>query len=189
MTIHITKAENHGMVLLEIHVPSLDQLLETDSSDPPAYRNLTESAEETIAGYMDEFSVKKPMELVIVESKPLETTALRDTLPEAVHHHFAERIPDLDHEIRLARREGRESLIIATINAVVAVIFFAIVLPVTRGNLAGTLGVGLITILNWVTIWHTFEFFVYDWRNLLRKRRIYEKAATIPVRIMEEPVR
>jgi hypothetical protein len=185
-TIRISMAEDDGMVLLEIHVLSPEQLLEADSSAPPAYRNLTEPAEETIAGYMDEYSVKKPMELVVVIPQSLATTALRNMLPDAVHHHFAERIPDLDHEIRLARREGIESLLIAIINAIVAVLFFAFFLPVTGSTLAVTLGVGLITILNWVTIWHTFEFFAYDWRNLLRKRKIYEKAATIPVRIVEE---
>jgi hypothetical protein len=185
-TIRISTANVDGKVLLEIHVPSIEKLLEEDGVQQLVYKGLTATAEETIAGYMDEYSVKTSMELIIVVSKRRAQTALRNTLPVAIHRHFAERIPDLDHEIHLARREGTESLLIAVVDAIVAVLFFTIFSPLTSDNLVVVLVGGLITILNWVTIWHTFEFFVYDWRNLLRKRKIYEKGATIPVRIIEE---
>ncbi|MDD4568403.1 MAG: hypothetical protein PHU37_10925, partial [Methanoculleus chikugoensis] len=42
---------------------------------------------------------------------------------------------------------------------------------------------GLVTILNWVTIWDTYEYFVYDYRREVRKRRIYEKLAGIDIRV------
>ena len=42
---------------------------------------------------------------------------------------------------------------------------------------------GLITILNWVTIWHTYEYFVYEYRSLRRKRRIYNKIAGMDIRV------
>jgi len=37
--------------------------------------------------------------------------------------------------------------------------------------------------MNWVTIWHTYEHFMYDYRNLARKRWIFEKITKIPVTI------
>ena len=44
---------------------------------------------------------------------------------------------------------------------------------------------GLITILNWVTIWHTYEYFVYEYRSLRRKRRIYRKIAGMEIRVRD----
>ncbi len=43
--------------------------------------------------------------------------------------------------------------------------------------------VGFLTIMNWATIWDTYEHFVYDYRNLARKRRIFRKITKIPVEI------
>jgi hypothetical protein len=37
--------------------------------------------------------------------------------------------------------------------------------------------------MNWATIWDTYEHFVFDYRNLARKRRIYRKITQIPVAI------
>lgn len=42
---------------------------------------------------------------------------------------------------------------------------------------------GFLTIMNWATIWDTSEHFVSDYRNLSRKRKIYQKITQIPVSI------
>ena len=42
---------------------------------------------------------------------------------------------------------------------------------------------GFLTIMNWATIWDTYEHFLYDYRNLARKRRIFRKITKIPVSI------
>jgi hypothetical protein len=42
---------------------------------------------------------------------------------------------------------------------------------------------GFLTILNWATIWDTYEHFVYEYRNLARKRRIYRKITKVPVTV------
>jgi hypothetical protein len=42
---------------------------------------------------------------------------------------------------------------------------------------------GFLTILNWATIWDTYEHFAYGYRNLARKRRIYRKIIKLPVDI------
>ncbi len=41
----------------------------------------------------------------------------------------------------------------------------------------------ILTILNWATIWDTYEHFAYDYRNLARKRRIFRKITKISVDI------
>jgi len=44
---------------------------------------------------------------------------------------------------------------------------------------------GLVTILNWVTIWDTYEYIVYDYRRELQKYLIYRKLTEIDIRFVE----
>jgi hypothetical protein len=101
-----------------------------------------------------------------------------------VKNHFTFRVPNLEHDLILKRREGAYSFIIAGFNAILAVIFFTIYYQeYVAGTLPFLLVLGLVTILNWVTIWDTYEFFMYDYRNLWRKKRIYQKITRMPITV------
>jgi membrane-bound metal-dependent hydrolase YbcI (DUF457 family) len=105
-------------------------------------------------------------------------------IPEAVKNHFSFRVPDLEHELILSRREGMYSFVIAVFNAILAIIFFTFYYEeVVAETLPFLLALALITILNWVTIWDTYEYFMYDYRNLWRKKRIYQKITRIPITV------
>ncbi len=41
----------------------------------------------------------------------------------------------------------------------------------------------MITILNWVTAWDTYEYFIYNYRREIRKHRIYQKLAGIDIQV------
>jgi len=84
--------------------------------------------------------------------------------------------------MRVSRREGRISLALAAFNAAVAIIFVTLFSGYIESEMTILiLFGGLVTILNWVTIWDTYEYFVYDYRRELRKRRIYRKLAGIDI--------
>ena len=40
---------------------------------------------------------------------------------------------------------------------------------------------GRVTILNWGTVWDTYEYFAYDYRQLRRKKIIYRKIADMDI--------
>jgi hypothetical protein len=181
--IRVTRDVQGKEVGLDIWFKGLSQLLDEDDPSLLPGRELTEFAEETIAGYLDEFPHRRPIRLSlrIPEKELSEETSL---IPEAVKHHFSFRVPDLDHELKLSRREGMYSFVIAIFNAILAVIVYTVYYEeFVAGNLPFLLLLGLITILNWVTIWDTYEYFMYDYRNLWRKKRIYRKIAQIPITI------
>jgi hypothetical protein len=181
--IRVKRTERNGEVEIDIHFKSLSQLLDEDDPAPLPKRELSEFAEETIAGYLDEYRHKKPVTLSIrIPQKDLsEETAL---IQEAVKNHFSFRVPDLEHELILSRREGMYSFIIAVFNAILAVIFFTFYYEeVVAETIPFLLVLALITILNWVTIWDTYEYFMYDYRNLWRKKRIYQKLTRIPITV------
>jgi hypothetical protein len=181
--IRVTSTIHTKGVEIDIQFKALSQLLDDDDPTPLPSRELTEFAEETIAGYLDEHRLKSPVELKIeIPEKDLSPETSR--IPDAVRHHFSFRVPDLNHELVLSRREGMYSFIIATFNAIIAVLFLtAYYDEYALGNLPFLLLTGLITILNWVTIWDTYEYFMYDHRHLCRKRKMYEKITRIPISV------
>src|SRR5512139_2880531 len=82
---------------LEIRFKSLSQLLDEDDPALLPGRELSEFAEETIFGYLDEYQHKKPVTLAIgIPKKDLSEETSR--IPEAVKDHFSFRLPDLEHE-------------------------------------------------------------------------------------------
>jgi hypothetical protein len=182
--IRVTRTFLEREVAIGIRFKALSQFLDADDPTPLPDQELTEFAEETIAGYVDEYRPKHPVKLMLeVPGKELPAGG-EVLIPEAVKNHFSFRLPDLEHELILSRREGFYSFIIATFNAMLAVIFFtAYYDEYVAGNLIFVLLIGLITVLNWVTIWDTYEYFMYDYRNLSRKRKIYQKITRIPVTV------
>jgi hypothetical protein len=168
---------------LEFRFKALDQLLDESDSALLPEREVTEVTEETIAGYVDEFPVRRPVELIIElreQDLSLERLSL---LPEAIRRHFASRIEDIGHELIISKREGLYSAVLMLANAVLAVLFVTLVLSRTPDSPVILLLGGLITIMNWATIWDTYEHFVYDYRSLARKRRMYRKISGIPISV------
>jgi hypothetical protein len=182
--ISVVKTEENGVLALNIRFKSPDQFFDReDPSDLPD-KELEQRAEEAIIGYMDEFPLRRPIRLVI----ELPAGALAEDavalIPEAVRHHFSFRSRDLDHDLLISRREGMYSALLMIINIIIAVTFVCIEFG-NLGTVPGLLVGGLITILNWVTIWDTYEHFVYDYRYLVRKKRIFEKIIRMPIEVRE----
>jgi hypothetical protein len=179
--IAVKRSESNGTVGLELEFKALDQLLDPEDPSPLPERELTELAEETIAGYVDEFIVKRPVVLTVALPRDTATPEVLARIPDTIRRHFSFRLNDLDHEKRLSLSEGEISIILAGFNAAVAILFLFF-LDLDFENPVVLLLGGLITILNWVTIWHTYEYFVYEYRSLRRKRRIYNKIAGMEIR-------
>ncbi len=180
--VRVVRTERDGAVAIGFLFKSTDQLLDPDDPSPLPARELTEFAEEYIAGYLDGCSLQKIGGITIGlprESLSPDTAAL---LPETIRRHFSFRIADLNDDMRVSRREGRISLALATLNAAIAVPF-VVVFAGRLDEPIVTLLTGLVTILNWVTVWDTYEYFVYDYRRELRKHRIYRKLAGIDIRV------
>jgi hypothetical protein len=181
----VRKEAHEGTVIITFRFKALGQLLDLDDPTPLPKKEMTEEAEDTIFGHLDEYRVGRSASLVLeLPEEDLDSTA-SSLIPDVVRHHFGFRQSDLTHDLKISQREGIYSLFIALGNAAFLI---WILFSITRNEIIidavkGTLFLGFLTILNWVTIWDTYEHFVYDYRNLFRKRRIYRKITTIPVEV------
>ena len=148
-------------------------------------KELTEEAEDALAGYLDEYRVGKSASMVIELPEQELATTSTSLITDAVRHHFGFRQDDLTHDLKISRREGGYSLIFMLVNISILLLYavYVTVNEIPLDSVIAVLIFGLIVILNWATIWDTYEHFVFDYRTIVRKRRIFRKITKIPVSV------
>ncbi len=184
--VRVASFERDDAVHVEFRFKALDQLLDSTDPSPLPERELTEFAEGYISGYLRECRLQNLAGLVISLPQNQVSPEMLMLLPDTIRRQFRFRLSDLDHETRLSLREGKISLAIAVFNAAIAVLFVSVFASYLESLVVILLG-GLVTILNWVTIWDTYEYFVYDYRHLVHRRRIYRKIPTLEIRVLGWP--
>ena len=124
---------------------------------------MTEEAEDAIAGHLDEYRVGRSSRMVIELPEKDLADVTSSLITEAVRHHFGFRYDDVTHDMKIHMREGIYSIILALGNVAILVLFvyFAVMNEIPLDTVSITLILGFITIMNWVTIWHTYEHFMY----------------------------
>jgi len=181
----VKKEEQGGTVLFTFRFKALGQLFDEGDPTPLPEKELTEESEDALAGHLDEYRVSRPASLVI----ELPEKDIKDVYPslitEGVHNHFRFRYDDVTHDMKIHMREGIYSIILLLVNVAILLLFayYAAKNEIPVDVISVAIIIGFITIMNWVTVWHTYEHFMYDYRNLARKRWIFEKLTKIPVTI------
>ena len=181
----VKKEEQGGTVLCTFRFKALGQLFDEGDSTPLPEKELTEEAEDALAGHLDEYKVSKPANLVIELPEKDITDVSPALISEGVHNHFRFRYDDVTHEMKIHMREGIYSIILLLVNVAILLLFayYAAKNEIPVEAIIVAIIIGFITIMNWVTVWHTYEHFMYDYRNLARKRWIFEKLTKISVTI------
>jgi hypothetical protein len=174
--------ETGGETHIGMWFKTLDQLIDPDDPGPLSEKELTEEAEDRIYSLIDEVKYKSPVHLLIHLPKGNESPGTAIDLPRAIRSHFAFRLTELEGEKTASWHEGQVSFFIAILNAclTVAILWFYADFSTYFPYLLLT---GLAIILNWVTIWDTYEYFVYDWRHMWRKRKIYAKISCMDIQV------
>ena len=181
----VKKEERGKIVFFTFRFKALGQLLDEGDPAPFPEKELTEEAEDAIAGHLDEYRVSRPSNLVI-ELPENDLAGISSSLiSEAVRHHFRFRQDDVTHDMKIHLREGTYSIILLLGNVALLLLFlfYTTKNEIPLDTITAGLIIGFITILNWVSVWHTYEHFVFGYRNLARKRWVFRKITRIPVNI------
>jgi hypothetical protein len=181
----VKKEEQGGTVLFTFRFKTFGQLFDEGDPTPLPEKELTEEAEDALAGHLDEYRVGRSSSLIIELPEKDISDVSPSLITDSVQNHFRFRYEDVSHEMKIHLREGIYSimLLLANVAVLVASVFFVAKNEIPLDTVSITLIIGFITIMNWVTVWHTYEHFMYDYRNLARKRWIFEKLTKIPVSI------
>jgi hypothetical protein len=169
-------------VQIRVHVSELRQLFNAMDPSPFRERDLDPKAEEFIVDWAKEAPRDAQLAMVVhldrAAGRPDEATALRD----AVHEYFAQRAQVTRRRLRDLMGRGRISLVIGVITLSVLFVLSDLLSAMTSARIREPLRESLL-IGGWVAMWRPLEIFLYDWWPLSADSRLYDRLATMPVRI------
>jgi hypothetical protein len=181
------RREEEGKEVIELRFKAPEQFFDAADPSVPSRRELTEEAEESIIGNMDVFPMDKPVRLELFFPVGTELPSPAE-IAEAVRHHFSYLLDEHKREAIIFIRHRRVSVIFATVNVIIAMVYTTILYwhPELSVNLSWLFLGALIAILNWTTVWDTYEFFVYDGRLMHRRKNILQKIIHSDIRVSYE---
>lgn len=169
--------------LIEIKLSSVRRLFNSFDPAPFLDRDLNDEAENYIVSTVREFPPATPLRLLVYLPKE-EVEAERATLEMAIHNYFDYRYQAAGRELQQFLRQGRQSLVIGLTVLFAAIAGFRVLEALGDSLWVEILAEGLL-IGGWVAMWHPIETFLYAWRPLAKRRRVYAKLRDMPVEVRE----
>ena len=173
--------------LIEIRIRKLDQMFDSRDPSPFLAQDLDDDAQRYVVASAQEFSSRLPLALVIHVSEPVESPEHARDAGEAIREHFTRQSGFTSLRLKELLHDGWISLAIglgflaATLTASAALLKWA-----EAGSAAAVFREGLI-ICGWVAMWRPIQTFLYDWWPILGDRRLFDRLARMPVRIVCPP--
>jgi hypothetical protein len=175
-TVYDSSAEQPASI--EIRLSRPQQLFNSLDPSPFHERDLDQDAEEYIVDSADEYPLNKPLTLII--HLPADQIETANDLAQAIHNYFAYRVGETRRRLRFFFRDGRISLVAGLVFLFVCIALRQFVLAVGRSLAADIADEGLY-IVGWVAMWRPLEIFLYDWRPIRHRLRLFAKLSQIPV--------
>lgn len=164
---------------IEIHLPALRELFNALDPSPLVGRDIDDRVEEYIVGTAGDAPLHSALELVI--SAPPEPSAPKqEDVGDAVRAYFAYLRDAQRLRVRRLLREGRSAALMGLGFLAVCIALGQAArsfLPDTAGDI---LREGLL-IIGWVANWKPVEIFLYDWRPMRVRERLYDRLSRMTV--------
>jgi hypothetical protein len=168
-------------VLIEIALDSLRQLFNSLDPAPFHAKDLDDDAEEFIFGAVRELPADAKLKLVVWLPADEANSEPARQLPQTVQNYFT-------YGAQMARRDLRLQLREARLIVLASLVFLGLCLLAREGldsvktGWAEWLSEGIL-ILGWVAMWRPLEAVLYDWWAPLRRWRILQRLARMPVEV------
>jgi hypothetical protein len=174
--IEATHREENGRTIVSLRFKTRDQLMDPDDPSPPQKKELTQNAEDAIISNVFSYKLRKPVTLEIQVpdvSNPIAVTEISD----AIRHHFRFLLTEHKRDTAIFIRERRTALALTAFNMLIALLYigYSYQHENWETTITGIFIGGLVIIMNWATIWDTYEFFIFDGREKSQRKRLLNK--------------
>lgn len=168
--------EENGRTIVSLRFKTRDQLLDPEDPSPLPKKELTQDAEDAILNNVFAYWLKKPVNLEIQVPMVPDPGSIKE-ISDAIRHHFRFVLLGHTRDTAIFIRERRTALAFALLNILIALLYigYAYLNENWMSTIAGTLIGGLVIIMNWATIWDTYEFFIFDGREKSQRKRLLNK--------------
>ena len=168
--------------VIEVHVAELKQLFNAIDPSPFRQKDLDPNAEEFIVSWAREVPGDAPLALLVYLDRPAGLPEEPAILRDALREFFAHRKDSARAQLSQLFRVGRKSLFIGITFLTVSIGVSDLIATALTGQRIEILHEGLL-IGGWVAMWRPLEIFLYDWWPIRAEARLFDRLATMPVRI------
>lgn len=155
------------------------QLFLSIDAAPFRERDLDPRAEEFVVGWAQELGRDAPLGLMIRLDRPSPSGDDAEVLPGAIAEFFRDRAHATRRRLRELLRIGRISLAIGLAFNALALVLADFFSGQRYGIIHDSLVIG-----GWVAMWRPIEVFLYDWWPIRAEARLFDRLATMPVRVI-----
>jgi hypothetical protein len=168
--------EENGRTIVSLRFKTRDQLLDPDDPSPLPKKELTQDAEDAILNNVFAYWLKKPVNLEIQVPRVPDPGSMKD-ISDAIRNHFRFVLIGHKRDTAIFIRERRTALVFTGLNILIALLYigYAYLNENWMSTIAGTLIGGFVIIINWATIWDTYEFFIFDSREKYQRKKLLNK--------------
>ena len=168
--------------MIELELNSLLQLF--DSFDPAPFheKELDLDAEEYIYNAVDEFPLKKPLEILIYLPYAEVSEEIEVDVKKAIRNHFSYKKLLTEIELRRLLYQGRNNFIIALVFLFLCLLTIRLISTFEESLMNSLFSEGLL-IIGWVAMWDPIHIFLYGWWPIVHKRNIYQRIMDMDVAI------
>jgi hypothetical protein len=181
--IKATNRKENGRTIVNLRFKTKDQLLDPDDPCPLRKKELTQEAEDAILNNVFADKLKTPVTLEL-EVPPDSGPATE--LSEAIRHHFRFVLTEHQRDTAIFIRERRTALALTAFNILLALLY--LMYSYTHEDWVTTITAefigGIIIIMNWATIWDTYEFFIFDGREKNQRKKLLNKIINAEIKVV-----
>jgi hypothetical protein len=182
------KPESHyrkedGRYLVEIRLNEIRQLFNSFDPAPFLEKDLDTGAEKYIVESAQELNLDTPIALILHLPSEACTGEAASSVPAAIHNYFSYRAEITSKELRFTLKQGRIALITGLVFLFLCIAAQQLISAMGKTGLLWSIIEEGFLISGWVAMWRPIQVFLYDWWPIVRRRRIHEKLAGIPVRL------
>lgn len=169
--------------LIEIKLNEVRQLFNTFDPAPFRDKDLEANAEFYIVDSVEELHLDTPVKMILYLPQHACTDEAISNLPIAIHNYFSYRADITAKELCFTLHQGRITLVIGLVFLFMCIIAQQLIALLEKSGLMWLIIEEGFLISGWVAMWRPIEILLYEWWPILRKRRVYEKLAQMPVEL------
>ena len=183
--IEATYRKENDRTRINLRFKTMNQLLDPDDPSRPPQKELTQEAEDAILSNAFAGKLKTPIILDIQIPDAPDPGSAADII-EAIRRHFRYVLTEHQRDTAIFIRERRIALAFTVFNIIIALLYvgYAYQHEEWMTSNAGILVGGIIVIMNWATIWDTYEFFIFDGREKSQRKKLLNKIIEAEINVI-----
>jgi hypothetical protein len=173
-----------GSGKIELRLRDLRQLYNSMDPSPFREKDLDDDAEEFIVSWAKEYPTEKSLALLVHLDSFSMTAEAVAAVADSIHVFFQHRADMTTQRLHQLFRVGRTSMLIGVIFLTVCLLIADWIDRTWGTNRFAGVAHESLVIGGWVAMWRPLEIFLYDWWPIRNERRVFDRLARMPVKIV-----